>query len=105
MFQEYLNYCQNNEYDDTKTENVIFQAYLYAFFRHISYIYRLYNTGKICELQATQRISAACKKLKLMQNKLKYQVNIYNGDAKKQVFIVNPINFFGKSENQPGFWN
>lgn len=104
MFQENLNYC-NYEYDCKNAEDVIFQAYLFAFFRHRSYIYKLYNSGKICESQAIERISVASEKLKLMQKQLKSKVNIHNDDAKNLGFIVKPINCFCNSENQSAFWN
>ncbi|OUL33993.1 hypothetical protein BV372_15120 [Nostoc sp. T09] len=78
---------QNYKYDKSSAGNAIFQAYLSAFFRHAAYVWRLYNSGNISELQAEERISMAWQRLKLMQNdKLEYQFNVHNYGAKTEFF-------------------
>ncbi|OUL17674.1 hypothetical protein [Nostoc sp. 106C] len=66
--EDYFIHYQSYKYDEKQAENAIFQAYLYAFCRHAAYVWRLYNSGDICELQASERIFTAWERLKLMQN-------------------------------------
>ena len=93
------------EDEDIKAENAIFKAYLYAFFRYKLYIWKLYNSGKICKLQAVKRMNVAWQKLKLIQTDSELYVNLYNYDAKSQFYLVNPIFFCLYLEAQVGLWN
>ncbi|MDZ8055212.1 MAG: hypothetical protein RMX68_001775 [Aulosira sp. ZfuVER01] len=105
MNQENIIDDYSYEYNDIKAENVIFQAYLSAFFRHKSYICKLYKTGKIGKFQATERISMAWEKLKLIKKRLEYPVNYHNYDANTQFYLVKASNFCLESENELGLWN
>ncbi|BAY11559.1 DUF7219 family protein [Calothrix sp. NIES-2098] len=100
-FIDYYNY----EAEDLKAENVIFQAYLSAFFRHQAYIYNLYNTGKIYESQATERINAAWEKVKVIKKDLQYQLNSHNYDANTQFYLVKTRDFCLNLEDRLGLWN
>ncbi|BAY26393.1 hypothetical protein NIES2100_62080 [Calothrix sp. NIES-2100] len=93
------------EDEELKVENAIFKAYLHAFFRHKAYICKLYNSGKICESQAVDRISVAWEKLKLIRSNRESQINLDKDDAKSRFYLIQPILFYLYLEAEVGLWN
>jgi hypothetical protein len=93
------------EDDELDLKDAIFQAYFQAFFRHQAYICKLYNMGKIGELQACKRISAAWERLKITQEKLENQAYFKQNKAKNQFYLVNPVDFCLDSKESGSFWN
>ncbi|MBD2358688.1 hypothetical protein H6G41_29520 [Tolypothrix sp. FACHB-123] len=102
--QNFLTYS-NSENEDLNIKNAIFQAYLQAFFRHQAYICKQYNTGKISELQAVERISAAWQRLKNIQNKLKYQSKLNCFESKQRFYLIQSIDVALYSEEEVNLWN
>lgn len=91
--------------DALNVENAIFQAYLQAFFRHQDYIYKLYNTGKISELQTIERINSAWKKLAKIQQKLKFPAKLPPYDVQKKFILVKTSDFCMYSKDAVSMWN
>ncbi|BAY65960.1 hypothetical protein NIES22_60720 [Calothrix brevissima NIES-22] len=104
---EAQNFLAFSTYEDDvfNVDNAIFQAYLQAFFRHQAYIYKLYNTGKISELQTIERINTAWKKLAKIQTKLQCKIKLPQYDVREKFIFVNTNDFCLYAQDSVSMWN